>query len=207
MTYYKYPRTFHFPHSPGLQNDDRLIQTDEFFYRDDVVITEKLDGENTTLYYDHLHARSLDSRHHPSRNWVKGFHGSIAHLIPPFIRICGENVYAKHSIEYDNLDTYFYGFSAWNGKECLPWDQTLKIFSDVGIISVPILFEGSYKDAIDWMKSYQPSLNVEGYVLRTKSSFYMDDFQKYVAKYVRKDHVQTDTHWMSGPIIPNKLKE
>lgn len=41
------------------------------FLKGPVVITEKMDGENTTLYRDGLHARSLDSRHHPSRNWVK----------------------------------------------------------------------------------------------------------------------------------------
>jgi hypothetical protein len=47
--------------------------------------------------------------------------------------------------------------------------------------------------------------NVEGYVLRRTDSFRFDEFTKYVAKYVRKNHVQTNEHWMTSKIIPNKL--
>ncbi len=47
-----------------------------------VIATLKLDGENTTMYSDHIHARSLDSAHHPSRTMIKQIHGAIKHLIP-----------------------------------------------------------------------------------------------------------------------------
>lgn len=207
MTYVKYPRTMHLPWSPGLQNDDRLIETLDFLRPCDVVITEKMDGENTTMYHDHLHARSLDSRHHPSRDWIKAFHGGIKHFIEPGMRICGENVYARHSIAYENLDTYFYGFSAWEGDYCHSWEHTLDIFDELGIKSVPVLFEGSYKQAEEWMKSFQPTPDIEGYVVRNRDGFGIENFGWYVAKYVRKDHIQTTAHWMSGPVIPNKLKE
>ena len=70
----KYPRTLHIPSSPGATSDDKMLtasQYVEFFQGRNIQITEKMDGENTTLYSDYLHARSLDSRHHPSRDWVK----------------------------------------------------------------------------------------------------------------------------------------
>ena len=103
----------HLPWSPGLQNDDRVIESLDGFVGKRVIVTEKLDGENTTMYNDAIHARSIDGRHHPSRDWVKGFHGSIKHLIHPLYRVCGENVYAEHSIHYNALKTYFYGFGLW----------------------------------------------------------------------------------------------
>jgi hypothetical protein len=82
MTSIKYPRTPHLPWSPGASADDIGLENLESFRGRQIVVTEKMDGENTTLYRDHLHARSLDGRHHPSRDWVKGLHGRVGHRIP-----------------------------------------------------------------------------------------------------------------------------
>jgi hypothetical protein len=78
MKYTKYPRTYHLPSSPGATSDDKIHKTIPYTDGDDVVISMKMDGENSTLYTDYYHARSIDSRHHPSRNWIKQFHASIA---------------------------------------------------------------------------------------------------------------------------------
>ena len=110
---YKYPRTMHFPFSPGMTNDDKVIKNYDRFEGQEVVITEKMDGENSTLYRDYCHARSLDSRNHVSRDWLKRFHREFAYRIHPEVRICGENLYASHSLFYDDLESYFYGFSIW----------------------------------------------------------------------------------------------
>ena len=48
---------------------------------------------------------------------------------------------------------------------------------------------------------------VEGFVMRNTNSFRYLDFQKNVAKFVRKGHVQTDQHWMSKPVVKNLLKD
>ena len=103
--YFKYPRTFHLPWSPGVNRDDQILVGVDYFRGQQVIVTEKLDGENTSMYSDHFHARSLDSRHHPSRAWVKTLHGGIKHEIPSGWRICGENLYARHSIHYRGLPT------------------------------------------------------------------------------------------------------
>lgn len=114
--YVKYPRTNHVPWSPGMNDDDRMHENMNHFSGKVVVVTEKMDGENTTMYSDYIHARSIDGRNHPSRNWVKNYWSTISQDIPEHWRICGENLYAEHSISYDNLETYFYGFSIWNEK-------------------------------------------------------------------------------------------
>lgn len=104
---YKYPRTPHLPWSPGRSADDVSWLDTSALVGCGVVVTEKMDGENTTLYREGLHARSVDSRHHPSRAWIKAFHAQWRHLIPPGWRFCGENLFAEHSIRYDSLPSYF----------------------------------------------------------------------------------------------------
>jgi hypothetical protein len=44
-------------------------------------------------------------------------------------------------------------------------------------------------------------------VVRKGHSFHYDDFADNVAKFVRKDHVQTNKHWMNEKIIKNKLRK
>ena len=94
VKYYKYPRTYHLPWSPGINDDDKVISNINIFRDHEVVITEKLDGENSSLYSDYIHARSIDGRHHWSRDWVKNFHSKICWEIPQGFRVCGENLYA-----------------------------------------------------------------------------------------------------------------
>lgn len=169
-------------------------------------MTEKMDGENTTLYNDHSHARSIDSRHHPSRDWIKRFHATIAHDIPDGWRVCGENLYAQHSIAYKQLKSYFYGFSIWNeGNECLSWEETLVWFEMLGITPSPVLFAGQWDEKAILTLDFDTS-RVEGYVVRLADSFSYEDFTKSIAKWVRKGHVQTDQHWMFAEIIPNELE-
>jgi hypothetical protein len=205
----KYPKTMHFPWSPGLQNDDRVI-TDLTTLEtcNDVIITEKRDGENTSMYNNRIHARSLDSRDHPSRSWVKQMHASIKHEIPEGMRICGENLYALHSIAYDNLDTYFEVFNIWMGDTCLSWDETVEWCNLLGLQTVPVIYRGKYDESfIKTIHKSRDENRFEGYVVRVSRSFELSEFPTCIAKYVRKNHVQTDELWMLNPVVPNKLKE
>ena len=206
--YTKYPRTYHLPWSLGYTEDDNVLTDASHFKRERVVVTIKMDGENTSMYSDHIHARSLDSVGHESRNWVKAFHAERCHDIPKGWRICGENMYATHSIHYTNLLSYFYGFSVWNGPLCKSWDETLEWFQLLNIVPVPLLYRGMFdKRTIDSLFYEYCVANdeTEGYVIRTERSFLSEDFPYFVAKYVRKNHVNTSTHWMHEKIVPNEL--
>lgn len=202
----KYPSTPHLRGSRSITKDD-IHAGPDIFSRKTVVVTEKMDGENTTMYRDYIHARSVDSRHHPSRDWVKAFHASMCYNIPEGWRVCGENVYAKHSIFYDRLPSYFLGFSIWDQNDyCLSWANTLEKFEQWGITPVPVLYQGPYTSvAIQTVIDSLDETKQEGIVVRNFHDFHLSDFQINVAKYVRENHVQTDEHWTRGPVIPNLL--
>jgi hypothetical protein len=206
---YKYPRTPHLRFSPGVSEDDIQLNSNQIFTNSQIVITEKLDGENTTFYPDYLHARSLDSRHHPSRTWVKALHASIAHNIPLGWRICGENLYARHSIAYENLKSYFYVFAIWNeNNDCLSWSETQEWTKILELELVPVIYQGFWDEAV--IINIGKKLNLdccEGYVVRKIEQFHFTEFECNVAKWVRKNHVQTNEHWMNQVVIPNGLLE
>jgi hypothetical protein len=215
---FKYVRTYHADWSDGLQNDDRRHPNKDIFLGMNVVVTEKLDGENTTMYRDFYHARSIDSgnNEHPnlkaSRSWVKQLHGQIKNDIPEGYRMCGENVYAHHSILYKNLTSYFYLFSAWKGWECLSWDDTVEWAALLGLKTVPVLYEGIYDESIIRSLYSEKNANgdpMEGYVIRPRRSFIHDpessNFCLFLMKFVRRGHVQTDQHWRDQPLVANGL--
>jgi RNA ligase len=211
LKFTKYPRTLHFPWSENLQNDDKKHTNVDFFNGKIVVVSEKLDGESCSMYRDYIHARSVDSKHHDSRNWVKSLHGKIKHDIPENYRICGENVYAKHSIYYEHLLNYFYVISIWNEFNCaLSWKETVEWCSLLGLNTVPVIYQGVWdKDFVH--KTYLEYCEkqkdpVEGYVVRIENKIPYKDYRISYAKFVRKNHVATSDHWMTEKIVPNKIE-
>ncbi|MFI6609590.1 RNA ligase family protein [Streptomyces sp. NPDC050507] len=202
-----YPRTPHLPWSPGATSDDVRLADLAGLTGSEAVVTEKLDGENTTLYADGLHARSLDSAHHPSRGWVKALQGRIGPRIPAGWRICGENMFARHSIPYEDLASHFYGFSVWDGDRCLDWDLTVDFLRDLGIPTPPVLWRGVFDARAEKaLRALKPdTLRQEGYVVRPAESFPAAAFRRRVAKWVRPGHVTTDTHWMHAKVVENGL--
>jgi hypothetical protein len=205
----KYSRTMHLPWSPGLSNDDKLIESLDAFLGKRVIVSEKMDGENTTLYPDgYLHARSTDGRDHPSRDWVKAFWASRCHDLPQGWRVCGENLFAVHSVRYEGLPSYFFGFSIWDETNtALSWDETMEWFTLLGITPVPVLYDGIWDEALirGLYREERDRDTREGYVVRVADQIPVDNFRTHVAKYVRAQHVQTDTHWMHAEIVRNGL--
>lgn len=207
--YTKYPRTYHLPWSENKNKDDKNHSSTVDFNNQNVIVTEKMDGQNTTMYSNYIHARSIDGRSHESMSWVKNYHRKIAHEIPENFRICGENLFAKHSIKYNNLQNYFLGFSIWEKDTCLSWQDTLDYFNLLNIVSVPILYEGIFnKSKIHntWL-SKRNWENSEGYIIRISDEFKQKDFSKFVGKYVRKDHIQTNKHWLKQKLEKNILRK
>lgn len=200
VNYVKYPRTYHVSWSENIPKDDRKLDSMNHFKNCEVVVTEKMDGQNVTLYNDYIHTRSVDSLSHPSTNWVKNFWAKIKHDIPDGYRICGENLYAKHSITYNNLKSFFYGFSIWNDKnECLDWESTVEYFDLLGIVYPKVMYHGIYDEKIiKELYSRDMYDTFEGYVIRKTCLFTYTNFKNSVAKFVRHNHVQTVQHWMYG---------
>lgn len=202
----KYPRTYHLPWSPGLTSDDRQMTDLSQLEGHEVVVTLKMDGEQTTVYSDgYCHARSIDSGSHESRHWVKALAGRVGPQLPSGWRICGENLWAKHSIHYKDLPDYFLMFSIWNGLTCLSWQETEEWAALLGLHTVQTLAFGKYK-AEPWphWENWE-KLGNEGYVVRRADAFHYRDFRYKVGKYVRAQHVHTHGHWMRERIIRNEV--
>lgn len=220
----KYPRTFNLPWSRSNSSDDVWWKNCDAFEGKEVVVTAKLDGEGSSLYSDHMHARSVDSKHHPSRAWLKRLHASITHQIPLGLRVCGENLYAWHSIFYTNLPTYFFVFGIYDEERCLSWQHTLDYCASLGLQTVPVLYHGMWDESRirdlaevetfptyeaitenpQWPKGFRPT-KPEGYVVRLADSFPYEEFKNCCAKYVRENHVQTPQNWMQRKVLPNLL--
>ena len=216
MDRFKYPRTHHLPSSPGATDDDRIASaaTVSALVGKQVVVTEKMDGENSTLYPDgYSHARSLDSGHHPSRSTLKQAAATIAFTFPDDYRICGENLYAKHSIGYDCLESYFQVFSIWEGDYCFDWDYTEMMVDSLNLTSVPIIWKGifeSEEQVVNIFQAYEvwTGREVEGFVVRTRAGFSIEEFPEKVLKYVRPNHVTSSSeHWSHTDVVPNRLKD
>ena len=206
----KYPRTPHLPWSQGRTADDTSVDSVAHLEAlPEVVVTEKLDGENTTMYSDFIHARSLEGAPHPSRTWVKRFHATIRGAIPPGVRVCGENLYARHSIAYSELPSYFLVFAICEREQVLSWDDTLEWCELLGFEPVPQLYRGPWdEDAIrrSWTGISRFGGEQEGYVVRNAGVFPFSAFGRNTAKFVRAGHVTDEEHWMARPVVPNKLR-
>lgn len=210
--YVKYPRTYHLPFSGKTTKDDRILENTNHFEGKEVIVSIKKDGENNSLYRDYMHARSINSNSHPSQSFVKNLHNMIAHDIPEGWRICGENLYAKHTIYYENLKAYFYIFSIWNEKnECLSWDETVEWSDLLGIPTVEVIYRGmwNYKDIEDLtkIKEYNGD-KVEGFVVRLSDCFSYGNFRLSVAKYVSEEfrtEIKYEYSWRYKPFTINKI--
>lgn len=194
----KYHRTPHLPWSPGATDDDIRLNTASNFAGRHVMVTEKRDGECTTLYQDgYIHARSIDGTGKPYQSWVANMWQAKRWEFPEQWRICGENLYARHSIAYDSLPSYFEAFSMWDqhnvslhSMSCVTWCDLL------GIQHVPILFDGVWDERLIRLLCEQTVTGGgEGLVVRLADPFHWDEFPVSVAKYVRANHVTTDAHW------------
>lgn len=216
----KYNRTFHLPWSEGATNDDKISKDISKLLKRDIVITEKMDGSNTSLEANGCFARTHSgSPTHPSFDGLKALHASIKHEIPEGLQLFGEWLFAKHSIAYEKLPNYFMLFNIRSVKNpdqiWFPWDEIELYAEGLSIPTVPILFKGEVRSEEQLKELTQSFMNQqsacggirEGVVVRVAASFIDSWFSSCVMKCVRKNHVQTSEHWKDQEIIKNKLSQ
>ena len=135
------------------------------------------------------------------RNWE--IYHRIKNDIEDGLYLFGEGMYAIHSIEYTNLESYFYIFGVRDNDIWIPWQSVEEYSYLLDIPTVPVLFKGKVntekelKELVENLVSKQSKLGgeIEGVVVRNAGMFHNDDFKDNVMKWVRKDHVTTDEHW------------
>lgn len=211
----KYGRTYHYPFSLGTTSDDRINHD---YWQDvaaikTIVHTEKLDGENNCLNRYGVFARSHAA---PSVSpWTRFLREKWEVLKGDLddLEIFGENLYAIHSIQYQQIESHFYVFGIRENERWLSWEETQFYASFFDFPTVPVLKiieqpfnKKDYEEnvlALVQQKSVFGSLDfstqepctMEGIVSRNVEEYLVEDFTKNVFKYVRKGHVKTDEHW------------
>jgi len=204
----KYPSTYHWPWSKSVHRDDSYHTDPGYFVNYPVVITEKLDGGNTCLFNGEVFARSVSNPSHDGWMAMVRKHHAWKTTNPAFLdmEIYGEDMYGIHSIEYDAMDSddTYRVFAVRYQDEFLSWDDVADIADRLGLNTVPVLSNGVEFESKEALTTYlemttnEPSLlgpHREGCVIRVPEAFSADAFGHEVCKYVRKNHVQTDTHW------------
>ena len=198
----KYNRTYHFPFSPGTTSDDRISQDWQGILEHEVVITEKLDGENNCLKASGVYARSHAA---PTRNpWAKNAWEIWERVKDELgeLEVFGENLYGIHSIEYTHLPSYFHIFAIREGDTFLSWAEVEFYAGLLELPTVPVYEQGRFEEKeleqliLEGMESEsQLGGECEGFVCRNIGAFQTEDFKQNVLKYVRANHVKTDQHW------------
>lgn len=175
-------------------------------------------NSNVCLRHDALYARShTSSPDHPSFSMLKVIHNMVQQDIPEHLSIFGEWVYAQHSIHYDHLPSCLFVIAIRDETDgmWLSW-RNVRLWCDtLALTHVPVLqyCTPETEEQLKWALFYHgqgPSVYGpvrEGVVVRNIGGFSDENFRHCLAKWVRKDHVQTDEHWMNKPIIRNKMLE
>jgi hypothetical protein len=213
----KYPSTSYLNFSPSivLEDEQQAINLDDFIGVP-IVITIKMDGSNTKITNKSVAARNGIDATHKSFDFLKKQHIDFKNDIPDGIEVFGEWLYAKHSIQYESLNAYYQMFGLFNKKSniWLSWIAIKRMSSMLGLKTVPVLVEEKIynnkyelKAEIERLGQEVIKEGHEGLVIRYSGAFHYGQFSRFVAKYVRPNHVQTDVHWSQQQIIKNKVVE
>jgi hypothetical protein len=209
----KYPNI---PHIPGSQLASGDMLSDNYpigeFY-----VYEKLDGaslgisktskgyrlQNRGAYLEH-------KRPHPqweaAKNWVYMNYEVLDRFFEGFPRgtLFGEWLYAKHSIWYPALESYFIGYDVWTGNEFLPDSLTIQeIITTVGLVPSPIIT--ATNNIAEFLASYThkpiyDSNEYEGFIFRSVKN------HAIVHKWVRPGFLAgSEDGWFGAPLVKNAL--
>ena len=200
----KYPKTLHFQWSPGTDSSDRFAYDISKLIGVPIVITEKLDGENNAMTSKGVYARShTDFTISPWSAKVRELHQQLKHSLSEDLYIFGEAMSAVHSIEYTNLTSHFYMFGARYNGVWSSWQEVEDFAFLLDLPTAPVLFKGivntekELQELIEELVKHDSACGGkrEGIVCRVQREFNDDEFKTCVAKWVRPNHVSTNSHW------------
>jgi tRNA splicing ligase len=208
----KFNRIYHLPFSPGATNDDRIAKNSSELIGKYIIISEKLDGENTGFTNGGVYARShAEFTKNPWAVQVRQLQSILRNDIPDDVFLFGENMEGIHSIEYSKLTSPFYMFGIRENKTWYSWEEVEEWAYLLDIPTTPVLFKGkvnSIKELENLISTFLKNGSIlggeiEGVVVRRADSFDDKDFKTHVQKYVRADHVKCDEHWTRNWVRAN----
>lgn len=213
----RYPSTPYMGISPTVDSNSEVTDLSRL-WGNPLVLTVKMDGSNISLTRDVVTARNGTHAIHPSFSPLKALHQQFRHQIPEDLRLCGEWLWARHSIHYQGelaLRDYLQIFGVFHMgyRMFLSWQETEDVCTGLGLTLVPVVAtysstEAPWKVLLEVSKEADEVIKKgqEGVVLRSQNPFYWGEFGLYTAKYVRPNHVQTDKHWSKQKVVKNERR-
>jgi hypothetical protein len=145
-------------------------------------------------------------------NWISQ-HPGIFQILTPELVLFGEWLYAKHSIHYTDLPSYFMVFDIYNKKE----DKFLSVaerdllLKDTGIPVVRQLGQGNY--TLEQLKALLNQTSqfysgpIEGIYLRVDNDKFLSQRAKVVrADFLEKGEDSEVEHWSKKQLVKNTVK-
>jgi len=226
----KFPRTKHLPHKPNATSSDKIATEEEcacIFSSTNVEFTEKIDGSNTAIIWKNSNLiisnrnnilnkgynredTSAKAQYRPIWNWayehIENFE-KLENLLGFCPVIYGEWLYARHTIKYDQLPSFFIFFDIYNGKDFIHSGIARDSLAKSGFDIVPLIKTGkisSYGELDNWIRQksiFSSTDMMEGIYIK------IFDSEKITNRFkiVRKDFIQGE-HWTKSALIKNQLK-
>lgn len=191
----KYPRTPHLEGSRLQPGDEDLSQIDFSEIRGKhIVIEEKIDGANSAVSFDTDGGLLLQSRGHyliggPReihydlfKQWATAHAKTFYEVLGSRYIMYGEWMYAKHSMYYDALPSYFMEFDIFDREKEIYLDTPSRrlLTEKMPISSVPVLNEGVFQRSSDVLKCLG------------KSRFIRDGHIERLVKYCKDNGLDTE---------------
>jgi len=153
----KYGRSLHAPISLGTTSDDRFMPhgyLKAFAEMDNIIMTEKLDGQNDATKTSGLFARShVAPTEHPWDKPLRERWEMIKNDLGD-LELFGENMFGVHSIAYKNLESYYYIFGVREKGRWHSWEE-VKFWANafdlptVPEIPIKVPLKDFYKEGVD----------------------------------------------------------
>lgn len=219
----KFPRTRHVQNLGAATRDDLIMDKSEVaeFLNRPIYVEEKIDGANMgfSIKDGNIIAQNrshyVNSSYHPQfkylDKWIYSHTADLWQILESETRILyGEWVYAKHSINYQDLPDWFVAFDLYDRVEEKFWSRKRleKHLEGTSIKLIPLVADGeTFKKpeelrALTERQSYFNDSPVEGVYLRICD----DNWLIQRGKIVRHDFVAGITgHWLKAELIPNRI--
>jgi hypothetical protein len=169
----KYPRTHHLEGSRPQPGDEDLdVVPAAALAGCQIVAEEKLDGANVGISVGDDGRLRLQSRGHfltggPRerqfdllKTWAACHQDALVSVLGDRYVLYGEWLYARHTVFYDALPHYFHEFDVLDLEDnvFLSTPARRALLSGLPIVSVPVLFEGTFRGMAALLKLIGPSL-------------------------------------------------
>ena len=222
LDFFKFPTTPHLTVlGKGTVRNDKVFTEHErdAFLDHELIVEEKIDGANVGISFDssgEVHVQNRGSfllkpyqgQWKKLDEWLSLNLDRFFDVLQDQYILFGEWCFARHSVRYENLPSWFLGFDIYDkeNRQFLSCEMRNDLFRQMDISQTPMLGRGRF--SLQELKTF---FRTSRFSSTASERIYLRyDHGKWLgarAKLVRPEFVQTiEIHWSRKGIIPNKLR-